>query len=781
MNCLLSTPRILGLLAVALQAVAPGAVHGSPLPAGTTALSDEADWSEAMRAGIERYLDRELVEAAKRRESFWRRDLSSAERYAASLAETRARFARQIGAIDERVPNPEPEFLGSTGGPSERGRSDAFTAHAVRWPVYPGVYAEGLLLQPAGVPRARVVALPDADQTPEMIAGLDHSIPDSAHYARQLAANGCQVLIPTLVSRGAEFSAAPHLNRATNQPHREWIYRQAYTFGRHVIGYEVHMIAAAVDWFARQNQSGQPAPIGVIGWGEGGLLALYSAALDPRIEAALVSGYFGPREALWDEPIYRNVFGLLREFGDAEIASMVAPRVLIIEPAESPQVPGPPAAKPGMRACAAPGRMVTPSPAAVAAEVGRARQLAGPFGRSIQLTPPPAPGSAPPGSRALLSFVQSLVPPMTALEPASAVRADPIGDRNGRQQRQVRQLETHTQKLVASSRTVREEFFWKPLKLSTPEAWDRAVQPLREQFWSEIMGRLPRSTGPLKVRSRELYRRPESTGHEVVIDVLPDVALWGYLLLPNDLAPGERRPVVVAQHGLNGLPADLLNEDPATRTHRVYKAFAAQLVKRGYVVFVPHFPWRAQDDYRRLQRKANPLGLSVFSFILAHHTRLLDWLVDQPYVDARRIGLYGLSWGGKVAMRVPALEPRYALSICSGDFNEWIWKNATTDWGSSYIFAPEPDMFDFRLGLAFGHGEMAAMIAPRPFMVERGHGDGVGTDEMVAFEYSKVRRLYNKLRIPQQTEIEFFDGVHEINGVGTFNFLERQFNWRPRK
>ena len=55
----------------------------------------------------------------------------------------------------------------------------------------------------------------------------------------------------------------------TNQTHREWIYRQAITFGRHVIGYEVQKVLAAVDWFARQD-AGKPLPVGVVGWGEGG-------------------------------------------------------------------------------------------------------------------------------------------------------------------------------------------------------------------------------------------------------------------------------------------------------------------------------------------------------------------------------------------------------------------------------------------------------------------------------------------------------------------------------
>jgi hypothetical protein len=57
-------------------------------------------------------------------------------------------------------------------------------------------------------------------------------------------------------------------------------------------------------------------------------------------------------------------------------------------------------------------------------------------------------------------------------------------------------------------------------------------------------------------------------------------------------------------------------------------------------------------------------------------------------------------------------------------------------------------MFEFDLGNTFNYAEMAALIAPRSFMVERGHNDGVSIDEYVAFEYAKVRRLYAKLGQP---------------------------------
>jgi hypothetical protein len=68
---------------------------------------------------------------------------------------------------------------------------------------------------------------------------------------------------------------------------------------------------------------------------------------------------------------------------------------------------------------------------------------------------------------------------------------------------------------------------------------------------------------------------------------------------------------------------------------------------------------------------------------------------------------------------------------------------------------------------------MAYLMFPRPFMVERGHDDGVGLDWWVAYEFSKVRWLYARLGRADRCEIEYFPGQHEIHGVGTFEFLQR--------
>ena len=132
-------------------------------------------------------------------------------------------------------------------------------------------------------------------------------------------------------------------------------------------------------------------------------------------------------------------------------------------------------------------------------------------------------------------------------------------------------------------------------------------------------------------------------------------------------------------------------------------------------------------------------------------------------------------------MRVPPLVTDYCLSICSADFNEWVWKNASTRSSYSYVNSGEYEIFEFDLGSTFNYAEMSWLICPRPFMVERGHFDGVAPDETVAYEYAKVKRQYDLLGIGNRTEMEVFDGPHTINGIGTFEFLHQHLNWPVRK
>jgi dienelactone hydrolase len=751
---------------------------GAPL-AGTQPLTMQGDLSVQMVSGIDRFLMRETDQSITNRVRSWQRDFSSAAAYTNSIEPNRLRFRQRIGAVDNRLPVTDLEYVSSIESPARITEGASFTVDAVRWPVFPGVHGEGLLVRPKAKTLACIVALPDADQTPEMIIGLAQGLAPERQFARRLVENGCMVLIPTLVSRDDTFSGNARLKRFTNQPHREWIYRQAYEMGRNIIGYEVQKVLAAVDWLEKQPEAG--AKIGVAGHAEGGLIALYAAALDPRIRVALVSGYFDSRQRLWEEPIYRNVFGFLSEFGDAEVASLIAPRRLIVEQSEGPQVDGPPKSRDG-RGGAAPGKLGSADLSSVETEVARANALVQLLGVPIELVHGNEGRSIGPGSdTALRSLFKALGLPMPKLNDSGEQPQDRRTKFNpaDRQRTQVEELVEHTQRLLRGSEQVRNDFFWSKVQIDKGTAYNPAKQ--REIFRNEVIGRFTNSALPLNPRSRQSHDAEKWTGYDVMLDVWPDVFAWGVLLLPKDLKPGEQRPVVVCQHGLEGLPEDTITQDPKASGYGPYKGFSSRLAERGFVVFAPHNLYRGHDAFRVLQRKANPLGKTLFSIIVDQHDRILDWLSQQPFVDPKRIGFYGLSYGGKTAMRVPAMLDRYALSICSADFNEWIRKVVTVDSPYSYLFTNEYDMPEFNLGQTFNYAEMAGLIAPRPFMVERGHYDGVAPDEWVAYEFSKIRRFYDQLGIGDRTEIEVFNGPHTINGEGTFRFLHRHLKWPEPK
>lgn len=728
-----------------------------------------------MVEGINRYLSRALVSSVQQRDSFWKRDYSSRADYENSIAENRQRFRKVIGVVDERVAFESPALDATLKQSALVASTAGYKIYEVRWPVLPGVEGEGLLIEPVVNPIARVVALPDADWSPEALAGLAPGLSPAAQYARRLAENGCEVLVPVVIDRSDTWSGNPAIGVATNQSDREFIYRGAFEMGRHIIGYEVQKVLAVVDWFSRKTPA---IPIGVMGYGEGGLLALYSAAADTRIDAVAVSGYFQTREEVWREPIYRNVWALLQEFGDAELAGLVAPRALVVEATRGPEVSDAPPAtgsvKDGRRVTAARGRLTSPPLAQTRSEIDRARPIFQGLGAAPKLSLIVSggahgdPGSAP----ALIAFLAALGHKGALRDMAGAPHDGRQGfDAGVRLHRQFQQLVDFTQGLLRNATEVRRQF-WSKADTSSVEKWQESKEWYRRYLWEEVIGKLPPPSEPMDVRTRLSYDRPHWRGYDVVIPVWPDVFASGVLLLPKDLKPGERRPVVVCQHGLEGTAESAVDTNPARR-----RPWVSELADRGFIVYAPQNPYIGREAFRVLMRKGNPLKLSLFSFILGQHQRTLDWLSQQPFVDPSRIGFYGISYGGKTAVRVPTLLDRYALSICSGDFNEWVWKTVSIDRPFTYPFTIEYDMYEFDFGSTFNYGELAELMAPRPFMVERGEQDTVSIDEWVAYEYAKVRRFYTNLGIPERTEIEFFNGPHTIHGVGTYHFLHRFLNW----
>ncbi|MDH5398685.1 MAG: acetylxylan esterase, partial [Cyclobacteriaceae bacterium] len=327
-----------------------------------------------------------------------------------------------------------------------------------------------------------------------------------------------------------------------------------------------------------------------------------------------------------------------------------------------------------------------------------------------------------------------------------------------------------TQWLMSEGPYTRKKFM-ADLNTETPGTLMKSAEKYKTYFENQVIGKFDYPFLSPNARTRKIdIGNSMVTAYEVVLDVFDGLFAYGILMVPNDIKDGEKRPVVVCQHGLEGRPQSTTGEEG----YHYYKAFSTRLAEKGYITFAPQNIYIFNDRFRTLQFKANAIGKTLFSMMVPQHRQITNWLGSLPMVDKERMGFYGLSYGGKSAMRIPPLVDAYSVVVCSADFNDWIWKTTSTRSPFSYVWTNEYEIFEWDLGNTFNYAEMAALIAPRPFMVERGHFDGVAPDETVAYEYAKVRYLYAALlKMEDRTAIEWFDGPHTINGKGTFEFLDR--------
>ena len=742
---------------------------------GTKIWNMPADPAKEMVEGIHKQLSEMLKGSSLTRDQAWNKSVSNDQERSSRFQ----RLTKTIGAVEPPAKNAEIQRLANpksvpSNGPDCLGFSSKVRVDRVRWPVFEDVWMEGLMLEPVDASteiRFSGMMIGDADENPEILAGLTQPNQPRSGLAVRLAEAGGRILIPTLLNRDDKYSGDPKV-RFTNLSHREWIWRMGWETGRTPIGYEVDAVVHGLHLLAdlQKPKAGQAAsarPLMVFGHGEGGLIALITAAVDSRVKAAWVSGSFQSRdETGWLEPIDRTIWRQALEFQDAELAAMSATKagdgILIVDRTDGPTIAGPKPPKNG-RDDAADGSLRPASKAEIDKELARARKLAGDQSSRILDVADHSGAIDQIETRFGIKIPES---------PEKIKIVSDLPDANKRMKTMVDAWADHTQKLVKTSELRRFDY-WKAANPQKPEEWQMQTEPLRKSFWEEQIGKMPGPDEPLAVESKLVYDQPKFKGYAVKIPVHHDVYAYGVLLVPKDLKDGEKRPVVVCQHGLEGRPGDVV--DPSKKS--VYHAYGAELADRGYIVFAPQNPYIGHERFRTIQRKAWPLGQSLFAVIFRQHERILQWLEGLNYVDPSRIAFYGLSYGGKSAMRIPAALPKYCLSICSADFNEWVVKCTNTDRHYSYMFTVEYDMYEWDLASRFNYAEMANLIAPRPFLIERGHFDGVGPDDWIGYEFGKVKRTYDLLGVGDKTGIAYFNRGHEIDGTETFAFLAKHLKW----
>ena len=293
-----------------------------------------------------------------------------------------------------------------------------------------------------------------------------------------------------------------------------------------------------------------------------------------------------------------------------------------------------------------------------------------------------------------------------------------------------------------------------------------------------LVGRMPERV-PLQVRETERTDLGTVIRKKIYVRSEADYWIPAYYFVPK-LNSGPS-PALICLHGPSGSFPYIREGDAAQRKKgRDHDLdYAVYLAEHGYVTIAPiQRGWNEtaleQDQARgthscyRVTMDAFLLGSTPVGLRCWDAARLIDFLETEDRVDARRIGVAGLSGGGTVGLFFSALEDRIKLAMIGGyycTFKESIFSI------HHCICNCVPEM------LQWGEmREIAALIAPRPMLVISGTKDPIFPIAATRRAYRDLQTVYDRLGVSNALDKDFFDGPHAWSHRKTIPFLKEHWS-----
>lgn len=279
------------------------------------------------------------------------------------------------------------------------------------------------------------------------------------------------------------------------------------------------------------------------------------------------------------------------------------------------------------------------------------------------------------------------------------------------------------------------------------------------------------------------YRRQRLT-----IAVEPGVRMALYILLPDNLQDGEQRAAIIAPHGHGGGGKesvagrdDLAYVVPAIRQYNY--DYGVQFVRAGFIVFCPDargFGERRErtmledqdplgGSCRVINNMAMPLGQTITGMWTWDLMRLIDYIETRSDCDSARIGCAGLSGGGLQTLWLSALDQRVRCAIVSGYF--YGYKDSLLHLNQNCSCNYVPGLWQLA-----DIGDIGALIAPRPLLIESGTRDPLNGErglQNVDEQLAITRPAYQLLAAGQALEHTTFEGEHRWGGADAVAWLRR--------
>lgn len=301
------------------------------------------------------------------------------------------------------------------------------------------------------------------------------------------------------------------------------------------------------------------------------------------------------------------------------------------------------------------------------------------------------------------------------------------------------------------------------------EAYVKSVRAkIRQCFGPE-----PKRT-PLNARVTRIVERDEYRIENVIFESRPGFPVTANLYVPK----GKDRPmpgvVGTCGHSHNG------------KAETAYQSFAQGLAKQGYVCLL----YDPIGQGERLQYADGELksriGVGVREHLHAGNQqflvgdflgmwrawdgiRALDYLLTQPEVDKRHVGVTGNSGGGTMTTWLCGVEPRWTMAAPSC-FVTTFRRNMENELPADTEQCPP-----LALALGLDHDDFLAAMAPKPVIIlakERDFFDVRGSEEA----FSRLKRLYGLLGAE--------DNIGQFTGPTTHGYSqenrEAMYQWFNR-
>lgn len=280
--------------------------------------------------------------------AFQAKDMDEARRWQTTL---RQQLIRRLGGFPEEKVPLLPKELAIQEFPD-------YVQQKVRFHTRPGLQAFGYFLLPTIVnkPLPALLCLAGHGYGVDALIGLDakgkprENTDYHNNFALQAVGHGYAVLALEMLGFGhRREDIVEHIPVTSSCA---TLSGAALMMGETLAGWRVYEAIRALDYLETRPEV-DAGKLGVMGISGGGLVGLFTAALDTRIQAAMISGYFNTfRDSVMMVPgcIDNFVPGLLRDAEMSDIAGLVAPRAIWCENGTDDVIYR---VEPFLRACAA--------------------------------------------------------------------------------------------------------------------------------------------------------------------------------------------------------------------------------------------------------------------------------------------------------------------------------------------------------------------------------------------------------------------------------------------